>query len=166
MKVIGGVVVKSRRVWCLRWAAGTRASMWARGRSVLMRHSWCMSAELGARWYWQRFDIDGLRWRSIWTKRKESATVHLVGIAGSATAMPMVRVSHERLSSLVCDFNREGGGMVDVGVAAHHHRYCTFVSRRQGCTKNPLMHRHIMSATAVGADDPSDECQGHACSKW
>jgi hypothetical protein len=28
------------------------------------------------------------------------------------------------------------------------------------------MHRHIMSATAVGADDPSDECQGHACSKW
>jgi hypothetical protein len=62
-------------------------------------------------------------------KRKELlATEHLVGIAGSATAMPMVQVSHERLSSLVCDCNRGRGRMV-VDVAVHHH-HCTFVSRR------------------------------------
>ena len=60
--------------------------------------------------------------------------------------MPMVRVSHERLSSLVCDCNRGRGKMV-VDVAAHHH-HCTFVSRRQGCPKIQGT-SHIESATAV-----------------
>lgn len=47
------------------------------------------------------------------------ATVGLAGIAGSATAMPMVQTSHARLSSLVCDGSNERGKMI-VGVAAHY----------------------------------------------
>ena len=144
--VTGGVVLKSRRVCLLSWTAWMRASTWARGRSVLMQRCYCMGVALGARWCWKRLDIGDSGWRSMWMKRRELATGHLVGIAGSATAMPMVRVSHERLSSLVCDCNRGRGRMV-VDVAAHHH-HCTFVSRRQGCPKIQGT-SHIESATAV-----------------
>jgi hypothetical protein len=81
-------------------------------------------------------------------KRNEWATGHLVGIAGSATAMPMVRVSHERLSSLVCDCNHGRGGIVVVGVAAHHH-HCTFVSRRQLSREPKNPSTATLNATAV-----------------